>query len=183
MSIKTAPIRFAISAPQFNSGSTSWTCWAISATPRVFSRIPKGLPIYIIAGTGDIVGGKCNGLADLIAAYRVAGLPRVTYRVYPEGRCEVIDEMNRFEVRRELIVWLDEAIRCGDRPRPRSVMAVRPAPSGHEASRRPISLSELTINVTYRVDLTIVRGEPSLLERDPEGWAPLSENNHAQTER
>jgi alpha-beta hydrolase superfamily lysophospholipase len=78
--------------------------------PARLARIPKQLPIYIIAGTRDPVSAKGKGLEQLLAAYRVAGLRRVTCRSYPEARHELFNEINRDEVTRELLAWLDEAI-------------------------------------------------------------------------
>jgi alpha-beta hydrolase superfamily lysophospholipase len=62
------------------------------------------LPIYVIGGTRDPVGARGKGIEQLLTAYRVAGLQRVTYRSYPE----LFNETNRDEVTRELLAWLDE---------------------------------------------------------------------------
>jgi alpha-beta hydrolase superfamily lysophospholipase len=71
------------------------------------ARIPKQLPISIIAGSRDPVGGNGRGVAQLVAAYRAAGLRRVTHRLYAEARHELFNETNRDEVTRHLIAWLD----------------------------------------------------------------------------
>jgi alpha-beta hydrolase superfamily lysophospholipase len=93
------------------------------AKPARQARIPKQLPIYVIAGTCDPVSANGKGLEQLLAAYRAAGLQRVTYHFYPEARHELFNETNRDEVTRELLAWLDEATGHGDysgraRPRP-----------------------------------------------------------------
>jgi alpha-beta hydrolase superfamily lysophospholipase len=69
--------------------------------------IPKSLPIYIFRGSADPVGANID---QLLAAYRAAGLRNVTYRLYPDGRHEMLNEVNRDEVTRDLIVWLDGVI-------------------------------------------------------------------------
>jgi alpha-beta hydrolase superfamily lysophospholipase len=79
------------------------------AKPARQARIPKQLPIYVIAGTRDPVRANSKGLKQLLSAYHVAGLQRVTYRFYPEGRHELLNETNRDQVTRELLAWLDEA--------------------------------------------------------------------------
>ena len=76
--------------------------------PARLAHIPKHLPIYVIGGTRDPVGAKGKGIEQLLTAYRVAGLQRVTYRSYPEARHELFNETNRDEVTRELLAWLDE---------------------------------------------------------------------------
>jgi alpha-beta hydrolase superfamily lysophospholipase len=74
------------------------------ARPALQARIPKRLPIYVFSGSRDPVGGN---LKQLLAAYAAAGLERVTARIYPEGRHEMLNETNRDEVTRDLIAWLD----------------------------------------------------------------------------
>ncbi len=68
------------------------------------TRIPKTLPIYIFRGSRDPVGANID---QLLAAYRAAGLQNVTYQLYPDGRHETLNEINRDEVTRDLIAWLD----------------------------------------------------------------------------
>ena len=79
------------------------------AKPARQERIPKQLPIYVIAGTRDPVSAYGRGLEQLLSAYHAAGLQRVTCRFYPEARHELFNETNRDEVTRELLAWLDEA--------------------------------------------------------------------------
>ena len=55
------------------------------ARPARQARIPKQLPIYVIAGTRDPVSVKGRGLEQLLSAYCAAGLQRVTCRFYPGG--------------------------------------------------------------------------------------------------
>ncbi len=81
------------------------------ATPARLARIPKGLPIYVIAGSRDPVSANTKGLEQLLTAYRAAGLGRVTHRFYAEARHEPFNEINREEVTRDLLAWLDGAIR------------------------------------------------------------------------
>ena len=93
------------------------------AKPARQARIPKPLPIYVIAGTRDPVSANSKGLEQLLSAYHAAGLQRVTYRFYPEARHELFNETNRDQVTRELLAWLDEATGNGDysgrgRPQP-----------------------------------------------------------------
>lgn len=78
--------------------------------PARQARIPKRLPIYVIGGTRDPVGRNTKGLERLLAAYRIAGLERVTHRFYNGARHELFNEISRDEVTRDLIVWLDGVI-------------------------------------------------------------------------
>lgn len=71
------------------------------------SRIPKDLPIYIFSGSADPVGAASGGVEKLAQTYKSAGLRDVKTRLYPEGRHESLNEINRDEVVRELLAWLD----------------------------------------------------------------------------
>jgi alpha-beta hydrolase superfamily lysophospholipase len=64
------------------------------------------LPVLILNGAEDVVGGEAGGrrLAD---AYRAAGLRDVTLRSYAGGRHELFNETNRAEVTADLVAWLD----------------------------------------------------------------------------
>jgi alpha-beta hydrolase superfamily lysophospholipase len=69
--------------------------------------IPQSLPVLIMNGAEDVVGGEAGGrrLAD---AYGAAGLEDVTLLAYPGGRHEVFNETNRAEVTADLVSWLDK---------------------------------------------------------------------------
>jgi alpha-beta hydrolase superfamily lysophospholipase len=82
---------------------------AMSNRKRV-SRIPKRLPIYVIAGTADPVGANGEGVDRLLRAYFDAGLERVTHRFYQGARHELFNERNRDEVADDLICWLDTVV-------------------------------------------------------------------------
>ncbi len=71
--------------------------------PDAVARIPKALPIYIMNGSRDSVGANVQSLID---AYRAAGLAP-TVRRYPDGRHEMLNEINREEVKADVIAWID----------------------------------------------------------------------------
>jgi alpha-beta hydrolase superfamily lysophospholipase len=73
------------------------------AGASMIARVPKDLPIFVFSGSRDPVGQNLQGLID---AYRAAGLRKVTVRLYPDGRHEMLNETNRDEVVKDLIAWL-----------------------------------------------------------------------------
>ena len=79
---------------------------AVSELGRAdWSRLPRELPILVFAGDLDPVGDRGKGVRKLVAAMRAAGL-RVTDRLYPEGRHEMLNETNREEVENDVAAWL-----------------------------------------------------------------------------
>jgi alpha-beta hydrolase superfamily lysophospholipase len=77
------------------------------AKPEHQARIPKDLPIYLIAGELDPVGNRTKEPRQLARAYRRAGLRRVECKFYPGARHEIFNETNRDEVTEDLIRWLE----------------------------------------------------------------------------
>lgn len=76
------------------------------------THVHKALPIYIISGAFDpVVGPEQSFARALIASYEAAGLNNITHRVYPGGRHEMFNETNRREVEKDLIAWLEAAVR------------------------------------------------------------------------
>jgi alpha-beta hydrolase superfamily lysophospholipase len=81
----------------------------LDALPDVTSRkslaaIRKDLPIYVFSGARDPVGGNIKGLFQDL---KDAGFTRLTTRLYPDARHEMLNEVNRDEATRDLIGWLD----------------------------------------------------------------------------
>lgn len=74
------------------------------------ARVPKTLPIYIIAGSRDPVSGKTKQLQPMLATYEAVGMKNVQHRFYPEARHELFNEINRDEVTGELIKWMDGVV-------------------------------------------------------------------------
>lgn len=80
---------------------------------RLYGRPAKSfatdIPILILAGTDDILGGE-RSVLKLADAYRKAQLHDVTVKLYPDARHEVLRETNRREVVSDLIAWLDRRL-------------------------------------------------------------------------
>jgi len=80
-----------------------------SADPANVAAIKHSLPLYVVAGADDPVHNGEAGLVKLVEAYRAAGLS-VDYKLYPEGRHEMLNETNRVEVVAHLLEWLEDAL-------------------------------------------------------------------------
>jgi alpha-beta hydrolase superfamily lysophospholipase len=83
------------------------------AQPEAIAQLPDGLPVLLVSGECDPVGGvgadQVTALADLL---RQRGLP-VEQHVYPEARHEVFNETNRDEVTADVLAWIDHRLRAG----------------------------------------------------------------------
>ncbi len=71
------------------------------------ARIPPELPVLMISGERDPIGQMGRGVRRVAAELLRAGLRDLSVRLYPECRHELFHELNRREVVRDLIAWLD----------------------------------------------------------------------------
>lgn len=75
-----------------------------------FDRIQKNLPMFIFGGDKDPVGEKGKGLPKLKKAYENAGQNNIHFKLYENGRHEMLNESNRDEVTSEIKNWLDSTL-------------------------------------------------------------------------
>ena len=73
--------------------------------------VPKNLPIYIFSGSMDPVGGFGKGVEKLKEMYETHGLKEVSLVLYPEGRHEMLNEINRDEVIEDIVRWLNKILK------------------------------------------------------------------------
>jgi alpha-beta hydrolase superfamily lysophospholipase len=73
-------------------------------------RIRKDIPIYIFSGEEDPVGGQGKGVRRLIKLYEKLGIQDISYKLYPGGRHEMLNEINRDEVMADIVARMDSWI-------------------------------------------------------------------------
>lgn len=71
------------------------------------AKMDKTLPVLFVSGMQDPVGAMGEGVLRTIDAFKRAGLTNVTIRLYPEGRHEMLNEINRTEVYADVLSWLE----------------------------------------------------------------------------
>jgi len=74
---------------------------------KSLARIPADLPILITGGGADPVGGD-KGMTRLAMHYMQTMHQRVKLKIYPEGRHEMLNEINREEVTIDWLDWIDQ---------------------------------------------------------------------------
>ena len=70
-------------------------------------RVPKDLPIYFISGSLCPIGNKTKWVKAMINRFIKYGIEDVTYKFYEDTRHEIFNEINREEVFKDVINWLD----------------------------------------------------------------------------
>lgn len=74
------------------------------------SKSMAEVPILIIIGERDSLGGE-KSVKKLADAYLAAGQNDVTVTIYPDGRHELFNEINKQEVIDDLIAWVDDRVK------------------------------------------------------------------------
>ena len=73
----------------------------------------KEQPIYFMSGDCDPVGDYGKGVERAYQAFCKAGLKDVTIRLYPDGRHEMLNEVNRETVYQDILAWLESRLAKG----------------------------------------------------------------------
>jgi len=71
-------------------------------------RIPSDLPILITGGAVDPVGGE-RRLGDLALHYAQTQHGRLKVKVYPDGRHEMLNDINRDDVTADWLDWIESS--------------------------------------------------------------------------
>lgn len=74
------------------------------------ARIPKELPVHLVSGTADPVGDYGSGVKRTYHSLREAGMKRLSMKLYPGARHELLNETNRQEVMEDLCQWMGDTV-------------------------------------------------------------------------
>jgi alpha-beta hydrolase superfamily lysophospholipase len=75
-------------------------------SPAGFQDVPKALPLLLMSGGNDPVGGMGTGVTRVAESYRRAGMTDVTLKLYPDARHELLNEINADEVIADTLAWI-----------------------------------------------------------------------------
>ncbi|MGB3622681.1 MAG: lysophospholipase [Ketobacter sp.] len=76
-------------------------------------RIPSHLPFYLTSGERDPISFRTtqHGVAKLANHLKSGGQTDVTFKLYKDGRHEILNEINRREVVQDIIYWINSRLR------------------------------------------------------------------------
>ncbi|MDO4553440.1 MAG: alpha/beta hydrolase [Bacillota bacterium] len=75
-------------------------------SPAALKKMRKDLPVLLFSGAEDPVGARGKGVEKTYRAFLKAGCEDVTLKLYPEGRHEMLNELNRQEVYNDVLEWM-----------------------------------------------------------------------------
>lgn len=81
-----------------------------SCNPENAAKIPKKLPLFIVSGEQDPVGGLGKGVKDVYDMYKAADMLDLTYKLYENDRHEILNEMDKQVVFEDLLAWMNVRI-------------------------------------------------------------------------
>lgn len=73
-------------------------------------KMDPGTPVYFFSGDQDPVGQNGKTVQTVVGFFEQAGCTDITLRLYPEGRHEMMNELNREEVFSDLLNWLESKL-------------------------------------------------------------------------
>ncbi|WP_322459683.1 alpha/beta hydrolase [Clostridium perfringens] len=82
--------------------------WDIHKVENMERVKELNIPIYIFSGDRDPVGYFGEGVKNLYEGYKKIGVKDLTYKMYKDGRHEMLNENNKDEVISDIIKWLEE---------------------------------------------------------------------------
>ena len=81
-------------------------------TPQCAAKVPKDLPVLLVAGDGDPVGDMGKGVKAAAELLKAAGIHTVDLKLYEGMRHEIHNEPDRGRVYDDIAIWVQNAIRC-----------------------------------------------------------------------
>jgi alpha-beta hydrolase superfamily lysophospholipase len=76
-------------------------------SPRALSQMNPQTPIYLYSGDADPVGENGAGVRRVADTFRKYACADITLKLYPGGRHEMHNELNREEVFADVLSWLE----------------------------------------------------------------------------
>lgn len=73
-------------------------------------KVQKNIPFYLFSGDMDPVGNYSKGVSGLIKQMKKHGIIEIDYKIYKDGRHEMLNEVNRDEVFKDLLQWLEKQL-------------------------------------------------------------------------
>ncbi len=74
------------------------------------AKMDPNTPVYLFSGDQDPVGGMGAGVRKVFGFFQQAGVKDLTLNLYPGGRHEMHNELERDQVYRDVLAWLETHI-------------------------------------------------------------------------
>ena len=82
------------------------------SNPKNLARMDKDTPVFFFSGSEDPVGNMGKGVKKVYGYFDAQGVKDLDLILYPGGRHEMFNEINRDEVLADLLKWLNKHIKA-----------------------------------------------------------------------
>lgn len=79
--------------------------------PEKIGAMDKETPVLFLSGDMDPIGSHGTGVKKVASEYQAAGIRDVTVKLYPDGRHEMFNELNKEEAVDDLADWMTSKIK------------------------------------------------------------------------
>ncbi|MBP3880319.1 MAG: alpha/beta hydrolase [Lachnospiraceae bacterium] len=93
-----------------NGYYTMFTAIGNAQDPAKIAMIPKDLPILLVSGEMDPVGGMGKGVQQAYESYKKAGIANVQMHLFENDRHEILNETDHEKVDEYILSWLEQRI-------------------------------------------------------------------------
>ncbi|MDE6259546.1 MAG: lysophospholipase [Oscillospiraceae bacterium] len=80
------------------------------SSEKALSQMDPSTPVYLFSGDRDPVGGNGEGVRKVYGFFKDHGTADLTMKLYPGGRHEMHNEINKGEVYADVLAWLEKHI-------------------------------------------------------------------------
>ena len=78
------------------------------ASQEALDRMDPRTPVYLFSGDRDPVGSNGEGVRKVYGFFKDHGTADLTMKLYPGGRHEMLNEINKGEVYADVLAWLEK---------------------------------------------------------------------------
>ena len=71
-----------------------------------YNKIPKNLPVYMVAGEDYPVGNYGEGVKHIYQQYKDSGIKDISIKLYPNDRHEILNELDKETVYADVADWI-----------------------------------------------------------------------------
>ncbi len=83
------------------------------SSEKALSQMDPRTPVYLFSGDRDPVGSNGEGVKKVYGFFKAHGTTDLTMKLYPGGRHEMLNEINKGEVYADVLAWLEKHLPQG----------------------------------------------------------------------
>ncbi len=73
-------------------------------------KMNSELPVFFVAGGADPVGDYGKGVVKTAEVFKKCGMQRISHKIYPLCRHEILNEINKDEICEDIAIWMNEIL-------------------------------------------------------------------------